>query len=37
VRLVIDTNILISALLTGSSLPAHLIALATAPDLRLIG
>jgi uncharacterized protein len=27
VRLVIDTNILISALLTGSSLPAHLIAL----------
>jgi putative PIN family toxin of toxin-antitoxin system len=27
VRLVIDTNILISALLSGSSLPAHLIAL----------
>jgi predicted nucleic acid-binding protein len=27
VRLVIDTNILINALLTGSSLPAHLIAL----------
>jgi uncharacterized protein len=27
VQLVIDTNILISALLTGSSLPAHLIAL----------
>jgi uncharacterized protein len=27
VRLVIDTNILISALLVGSSLPAHLIAL----------
>jgi len=27
VRLVIDTNILISALLAGSSLPAHLIAL----------
>jgi uncharacterized protein len=26
VRLVIDTNILISALLTGPSLPAHLIA-----------
>jgi len=26
VRLVIDTNILISALLAGTSLPAHLIA-----------
>jgi uncharacterized protein len=27
VRLVIDTNVLISALLAGSSLPAHLITL----------
>jgi putative PIN family toxin of toxin-antitoxin system len=36
VRLVIDTNVLISALLGGPSLPAHLIALWREGDFRLV-